>query len=188
MNERKKTLQNCWAVRKRKAPLPSGAAGEKPGPWPVTASARAFLLPRHTEQGTHLGLRAKVGFPDKGTEKGVKKGKGEETGASAPGRVATDLHPGRHSGPLADAKQQVLVLGRELRQRLLPPLVDQGEGEVHALCRGQSLQGVEEGGAFPGEGDPQVLPDKTGVSASSGGCRPPEGSPGSGILPGEAAA
>lgn len=37
MNERKKTLQNFWAVRKRKAPLPSGAAGEKPGPWPVTA-------------------------------------------------------------------------------------------------------------------------------------------------------
>lgn len=31
MNERKKTLQNCWAVRKRKAPLPPGAAGEKPG-------------------------------------------------------------------------------------------------------------------------------------------------------------
>lgn len=41
MNERKKTLQNCWAVRKRKAPLPPGAAGEKPGPWPVTASAMA---------------------------------------------------------------------------------------------------------------------------------------------------
>lgn len=139
MNERKKTLQNCWAVRKPKAPLPPGAAGEKPGPWPVTASARAFLLPPAYRTGNPPWTPSQGGFPRQRDRKGCRKEEREETGASAPGRVAADLHPGRHSGPLADVQQQVLVLGRELRQRLLPPLVDQGEGEVHALCCGQSL-------------------------------------------------
>lgn len=128
-----------WRVEGNGKAVSVTCKGDRPSPLPGRASGHGLRPPPAYRTGNPPWTPSQGGFPRQRDRKGCKKEEREETGASAPGRVAADLHPGRHSGPLADVQQQVLVLGRELRQRLLPPLVDQGEGEVHALCCGQSL-------------------------------------------------